>query len=239
MKLLRLDKIIADNTNLSRKDVQKLAKNNLIMVNGEICNKVTEKFNPEEIDIVIDGEHIVLNYKPSVLIFNKPEGYVCANHDDVNLTVFHLLPDGYNSFHCVGRLDLDTSGLLLLTNDGNFSHRLSSPKHHVAKKYYVTLADPYEDSYLIQMQEGILLRGERDKTKPAILEFTDDPYRVYLTITEGRYHQVKRMFGALGNKVVELQRVAIGNLTLPEDLAEGEYLEVDVAEALALINGSD
>lgn len=237
MKPLRLDKIIVDNTFLSRSEVQKIAKKGLITVNGEVVTKVAQKYNPEEIELVIDGELINTKYEPVVLVFNKAQGFVCANSDTEHPTVFSVLPDEYRSFHCVGRLDIDTTGLLLLTNDGNVSHKLTSPKSHVAKKYFVTLADPVEDFYQEEIENGILLRGEKDKTLPAVLELTDDPYQVYLTITEGRYHQVKRMFGALGNKVVELQRVSIGNLSLPEDLEENQFIEIEVSQALKIING--
>ncbi|RKW37748.1 MAG: pseudouridine synthase, partial [Moraxella sp.] len=124
--------------------------------------------------------------------------------------------------HSAGRLDVDTTGLVLLTDDGQWSHRITSPKHHYPKTYLVTLADPVEANYSQACAEGILLRGEKEPTKPAELEILDD-YNVNLTISEGRYHQVKRMFAALGNKVVGLHRWKIGNLTLDDDLGEGEF----------------
>ncbi|RIY35367.1 pseudouridine synthase [Psittacicella gerlachiana] len=237
MKLLRLDKIIADNTSLSRSEVQKLAKNGLIIVNGQTCTKVSEKFSLDNLEIIVDGEQINFAH-PKVLVFHKPKGVICANNDPYgSLNVFHLLPSTYHQFHTVGRLDKDTTGLLLITDDGNFSHQLTSPRKHVSKKYFVTLEEPALESYQEVITEGILLHGETDKTKPGIIEFTDNPFQVYLTITEGRYHQVKRMFAALNNKVIDLHRVSIGNLDLPADLAEGEYFELSVPQALELVYG--
>ncbi|MFC6276591.1 pseudouridine synthase [Psittacicella hinzii] len=237
MKLLRLDKIISDYSHYSRSQVSTLARNGLICVNGEVVKQVSQKFDPTQIEITIDNEPLEIEVEPSVIVLHKPEGFVCANEDGVHRTVFTLLPEKFRKFHCIGRLDVDTTGLLLLTNDGQFSHKLTSPKSHVPKTYFVTLADPVEDNYAHEITQGILLKSEKDPTLPAKLELTDDPYQVYLTITEGRYHQVKRMFAALGNKVENLHRSAIGSYTLPEDLDEGEWIVLTVAQAEKLIRG--
>lgn len=238
MKLQRLDKIIANNSFYSRSQVSKLARLGLIYVNQEPITNPATKFSIDDIVITIDGEILSLTSNESLaIVFNKPAGYVCANEDGMNLTVFHLLPTKYRNFHCVGRLDMDTTGLLILTNDGNFSHSLTSPKKHVAKTYRVILADPIESNYERAFIDGIQLRGEKNPCLPAKLTLTDNPYQVYLTITEGKYHQVKRMFAALGNKVVNLHRHAVGEFELPSDIAEQEYIEYPTKELLDLILG--
>ena len=137
--------------------------------------------------------------------------------------VFTLLDEPLvERLHTVGRLDLDTTGLLLLTDDGQWSHRISSPKHHVAKTYRVWTADPIPQSAIAQFAEGVMLRNEKNATLPAELEIVSET-EALLTIHEGRYHQVKRMFAAIGNKVEKLHREQIGSFKLGADLAEGEY----------------
>ena len=153
----------------------------------------------------------------------KPQGYVCSHDDGEYPTVFQFFDYPLmNKLHTAGRLDVDTTGLVLLTDDGQWSHRITSPKHHCEKTYLVTLADPVEAFYAQQLAEGILLRGEKEPCLPAKMEILDD-YNVNLTISEGRYHQVKRMFAALGNKVEALHRWRIGDIVLDESLEEGEY----------------
>lgn len=123
---------------------------------------------------------------------------------------------------------------MLLTDDGQWSHRITSPRHHCEKTYLVTLADPVENYYQMECEQGILLRGEKEPTRPALLEIIDD-YNVNLTITEGKYHQVKRMFAALGNKVVALHRWRVGKVVLDERLAEGEFRAL-TADEIASFN---
>jgi 16S rRNA pseudouridine516 synthase len=149
--------------------------------------------------------------------------------------VFVLLDEpNIDKLHTVGRLDLDTTGLLLITDDGQWSHKISSPKHECAKTYRAWLADPVEDSAIAQFAEGVMLRGEKTLTKPAQLEIIS-PTECLLTIHEGRYHQVKRMFAAIGNKVVQLHRERVGPLTLDTSLAEGEYRQL-TPEEVSLFN---
>jgi 16S rRNA pseudouridine516 synthase len=150
--------------------------------------------------------------------------------------VFVLLDEpNIDKLHTVGRLDLDTTGLLLITDDGQWSHKISSPKHECAKTYRAWLADPVADSAIALFAEGVLLRGEKTPTKPAQLEIVS-PTECLLTIHEGRYHQVKRMFAAIGNKVEKLHREKIGDFVLDSDtLAEGEYRPLTPAEAAAFV----
>ena len=129
----------------------------------------------------------------------------------------------------MGRLDLDTTGIVLITDDGQWSHRISSPKHHVAKTYRVWTADAIPASAIEQFAQGVMLRSETNPTLPATLEILGEK-EALLTIQEGRYHQVKRMFAAIGNKVDKLHRQQIGNITLPDDLAEGAYRALTAAE---------
>ncbi|MCR6555561.1 16S rRNA pseudouridine(516) synthase RsuA, partial [Aeromonas sp. CPF2-S1] len=163
-------------------------------------------------------------------MLHKPEGYVCSNEDPDHATVFHLLDEpAMGKLHVVGRLDLDTTGLVLITDDGQWSHRITSPRHECAKTYHVWLADPVSEEAISLFADGIYLRNENDKTRPAELEILDER-EARLTIHEGKYHQVKRMFAAIGNKVVGLHRERIGDLALDDELAPGEYRELTEEE---------
>lgn len=231
---MRLDKFICDATGLTRSQAGKVVRQGLITVNGQQAKQpaqqvaLTDQIFLEEQQLQLIG----LRY----FMLHKPEGYVCSTDDPDHPTVFSLLDEPLQErLHTVGRLDLDTTGLVLITDDGQWSHRISSPKHHVAKTYRVWLADPVSHAAIKQFAEGVQLRGEKNITLPAELELISDT-EALLTIHEGRYHQVKRMFAAIGNKVVRLHREKIGGLQLPADLAEGEYRELAPAE-LGLLKG--
>ena len=169
-------------------------------------------------------------------MLHKPQGYICSHEDGDYPTIYQFFDYPLSvRLHSAGRLDVDTTGLVLLTDDGQWSHRITSPKFHCEKTYLVTLADPVEANYVQACADGILLRGEKEPTKPATLEILDD-YNVNLTLSEGRYHQVKRMFAALGNKVVALHRWKIGNVVLDEHLAEGEFRSL-TEEEIAYLGG--
>lgn len=148
---------------------------------------------------------------------------LCSHEDGFNHTAFVLLDEvKMENLHFAGRLDVDTTGLVLITDDGKWSHRITSPKHKCEKTYRVWLADPVQQEYVDQFKQGIELRNEKEPTLPAQLEIIDEK-EVLLTIHEGKYHQVKRMFAALGNKVEGLHRERIGDIYLDEDLEPGEY----------------
>ncbi|MCY6367262.1 16S rRNA pseudouridine(516) synthase RsuA [Actinobacillus pleuropneumoniae] len=207
---MRLDKFIAENTGLTRSQAARALKSGSVKIGDtdEIC------YEGERLEWVDEGQYFMLY---------KPQGYVCSHDDGEYPTVFQFFDYPLmTKLHTAGRLDVDTTGLVLLTDDGKWSHRITSPKHHCEKTYLVTLADPVEDFYAKKLAEGILLRGEREPCLPAKMEVIDD-YNVNLTISEGRYHQVKRMFAALGNKVEALHRWRIGDVVLDENLEEGEY----------------
>ncbi|KKO45149.1 16S rRNA pseudouridylate synthase [Arsukibacterium ikkense] len=225
---MRLDKFICDCTGLTRSQAGKAIRQKLVSINGDVVKQAARQ--------VSDSDQVVLDGKPLAIIglrylmLHKPAGFLCANDDPDHPIVFNLLNEPIvERLHTVGRLDLDTTGLLLLTDDGKWSHRISSPKHHIAKTYRVWTADPIGDDAARLFAEGIMLRGEQDPTLPAELELVTE-HEALLTIHEGRYHQVKRMFAAIGNKVEQLHREKIGGLQLPDDLAEGEYRALTAAE---------
>lgn len=218
---MRLDKFICDCTGLTRSQAGKSIRQGLVSINGEPVKQAARQVSVTD-QVELDGEPLQL-IGPRYIMLHKPAGYVCANDDPEHPIVFTLLDEPLvERLHTVGRLDLDTTGLLLLTDDGQWSHRLSSPKHHVAKTYRVWTADPIPAEAIAQFAAGVMLRGEKEPTKPAQLELVAT-HEALLTIHEGRYHQVKRMFATIGNKVERLHRERIGALQLPADLAEGEY----------------
>ncbi|WP_430456505.1 16S rRNA pseudouridine(516) synthase RsuA [Rheinheimera sp.] len=218
---MRLDKFVCDCTGLTRSQAGKLIRQGEILLNGVLCKQPAQQIKASDV-VLLDDELLQLT-GPRYILLHKPTGYVCSTDDPDHNTVFVLLDEpNVEKLHTVGRLDLDTTGLLLITDDGQWSHKISSPKHHCAKTYRAWLADPVEDSAIALFAEGVMLRGEKDLTKPAQLEIVS-PTECLLTIHEGRYHQVKRMFAAIGNKVVRLHRERVGSLALDESLAEGEY----------------
>ncbi|WP_255461811.1 16S rRNA pseudouridine(516) synthase RsuA [Microbulbifer sp. ALW1] len=227
-KTLRLDKAISQVTDLSRAEVKRAAKQERITVNGVAVTDPSTKVRETD-ELCLDGD-LLTEAGPRYFILNKPLGYVCATKDGEHPTVLDLLDEpNKHKLHIAGRLDIDTTGLVLITDDGQWSHRITSPKHHCAKTYYALLADPIEDGAIEKFEKGIWLNNEKKRTKPAQLEilFRNE---VRITISEGRYHQVKRMFAALGNKVLELHRERIGNIVLEEDLLEGDYRPLSTEE---------
>lgn len=234
---MRLDKFVSASTGLSRKEAARAIRAEEIFINGEPCKKAATPVS-ESPDISWLGQPlqvIGLRY----IMLHKPEGVVSSTDDPVHPSVFMLLDEPkQETIHCVGRLDVDATGLLLMTDDGKWSHRITSPKKQCPKTYIASLADPLSDGQIAdvtqQFANGIMLKGEDDPTKPAQLEMLDD-HTARLTIIEGRYHQVKRMFAAMGNKVTGLHRESIGGLLLDESLQPGEYRQLKEDE-IALFN---
>lgn len=225
---MRLDKFVCDCTGLTRSQAGKLIRQGEILLNGVSCKQPAQQIKQTDV-VMLDEEPLQLT-GPRYILLHKPAGYVCSTDDPDHNTVFVLLDEpNVEKLHTVGRLDLDTTGLLLITDDGQWSHKISSPKHECAKTYRAWLADPVEDSAIALFAEGVMLRGEKTPTKPAELEIVT-PTECLLTIHEGRYHQVKRMFAAIGNKVVQLHRERVGPLTLDATLAEGEYRHLSADE---------
>ena len=219
---MRLDKFLAETTGLTRSQAAKVLRQSAVTVNGKIEKSGAAKVSPDD-EIYYDGERLMWVENGQYIMLHKPQGYICSHEDGDYPTIYQFFDYPLSvRLHSAGRLDVDTTGLVLLTDDGQWSHRITSPKFHCEKTYLVTLADPVEANYVQACADGILLRGEKEPTKPATLEILDD-YNVNLTLSEGRYHQVKRMFAALGNKVVALHRWKIGDVVLDEHLAEGEF----------------
>ncbi|AEC16626.1 16S rRNA pseudouridylate synthase A [Gallibacterium anatis UMN179] len=230
----RLDKFLSEYTGLSRSQATKALRQNLVKVNQQLVKDGALKVSPEDV-VEFDGETLEWVSGNQYFLLYKPEGYVCSHDDGEYPTVYQFFDYPLSSrLHTAGRLDVDTTGLVLLTDDGQWSHRITSPKYHYKKTYLVTLAAPVEDFYLEQCAQGILLRGEKQPTKPAQIEIIDD-YNLNLTIVEGKYHQVKRMFAALGNKVIALHRWRIGQIILDPQLEEGQYRALTDAEVQSFL----
>lgn len=222
---MRLDKFISKATELSRKDCKKILHAGEVTVNGEVVKDSSLHIDEVGDDIEWAGEPLSVAMGNRYLLLYKPEGFECTLKPKEWPIVTDLIDvPQLGSLRIAGRLDVDTTGALLLSDDGGFLHRVTSPKHHVAKVYELTLAEPMteaQQAFAIQeLAKGIMLEDEYDKTKPAELSFSDATH-AKLVLTEGKYHQVKRMMGYFGNKVIELHRASIGNITL-EGLEKGE-----------------
>ena len=211
---MRLDKFMVSTGKLSRSEAGRAARAGRIVVNGVAVKKADSAVDPETDVIALDGE--VLTYRRyTYILLNKPDGYVSATEDGRDPTVVTLLPDELQRiglFPC-GRLDKHTLGLMLLTNDGPLSHRLLSPRHHVSKKYFYTSKFPLTPEEIATLQDGVTLEDGYE-TLPAIIEQREGETQGYITLTEGKYHQIKRMFEAVHNKIVTLERVTFSFLTL-------------------------
>ena len=227
-KLERLDKVIASQGKYSRKDVKKLASSKRILVNDKIANKTDIKVDPEVDVIKIDGEELFVR-KYLYLVLNKPKGYVSATKDNKDKTVLELVPkELFNKdLFPAGRLDKDTTGLMIITNDGMFAHDILSPRKHVDKTYLVTIDIETNEEMVKGFLEGVKLNdGVCKSSKMEIVDFN----KAIVTLSEGRYHQIKRMFGCFGAKVVELHRLSMGHLSIPKDLKVGECRELKQEE---------
>ena len=255
---MRLDKFLANSGIGTRKEVKEILKNKKVSVNDIFVKD--GKIQIDEEKDVVKYENKIVNYKPFVYIMmNKPAGVISATEDNHHKTVIDLLNNNYKTYDIfpVGRLDIDTEGLLLLTNDGVLSHNLLSPKKHVDKKYYVKIARPLSESDIKKLENGIKLE-ENFITKNAKIEIIKNNFEknsenfefienkktennvkenenlVYITISEGKFHQVKRMFKAVGNEVLYLKRIKMGNLWLDESLELGKYRELTEEELNSL-----
>ncbi|WP_273049091.1 16S rRNA pseudouridine(516) synthase RsuA [Pseudoalteromonas sp.] len=217
----RLDKFISHLAEMPRTQARASIKRKEVSVNGEVIT--SHNFQLAEQDEVLhQGEPLVFLGKRYIML-NKPVGYVCANSDELHKTVFDLLDEpNMSDFHVAGRLDIDTTGLVIITNDGEWSHKITSPKSNKFKTYLVETQEPITDEALRQLQTGVMLHNEKDLTRPAIAERLAN-YGLRLSISEGKYHQVKRMLYTVDNKVVELHREQIAGIKLDENLASGEY----------------
>ncbi|MGG8469209.1 16S rRNA pseudouridine(516) synthase RsuA [Rahnella sp. PAMC25617] len=226
---MRLDKFLSQQLGVSRALVLRELRNKRVTVDGEIVKTGAMKISPEQ-RVEFDGNVLDQITGPRYFMLNKPQGYVCSTDDPDHPTVLYFLeePVAYK-LHAAGRLDIDTTGLVLMTDDGQWSHRITSPRHHCEKTYLVNLENPLADDTAAQFEAGVQLHNEDSLTKPAQLEKIEDCL-VRLTISEGRYHQVKRMFAAVGNRVVGLHRERIGEIVMDEDLEPGQYRPLTAQE---------
>ncbi|WP_087972136.1 pseudouridine synthase [Oceanobacillus rekensis] len=225
---MRLDKLLSNMGIGSRKDVKMLLKKKQVTVNGTVVKDSSMKVDSDADDIKVKGE--IITYQQYIyLMMNKAPGHVSATTDTREKTVIDLLREDVLHFKPfpVGRLDKDTEGLLLLTNDGDLAHQLVSPKKNVGKTYYATIAGFVTDEDVTAFQEGVVLE-DGYKAKPGELRIlqSGDISEIEVTITEGKFHQVKRMFEAVGKKVTYLKRLSMGDLKLDDTLKLGEYREL-------------
>lgn len=218
---MRLDKFLSQYTDFSRSQIQQLVKASRVHVNGELAGRTDHKLRGDE-QVMLDGE-IIHPFKNRYIMLYKPLGYVCANTDSEHPVVLDLLDiPRKGELQIAGRLDVDTTGLVLLTDDGQWNHRITAPKQECTKTYRVITANPIQEDVVELFARGVQLHNEKNLTRPAQLELLGS-HSARLQIHEGKYHQVKRMFAATGNRVLELHRESIGNIQLDPQLAPGEY----------------
>jgi len=235
----RLDKILANLGYGSRKEVKALCRKGEVVVDGTQVKDSAEKVDPVNSTIEVKGEKI--NYRKFIyLMMNKPSGVVSATFDNYDETVIDLLDPEYQVFEPfpIGRLDKDTVGLLLITNDGELNHKLIAPKNHVDKVYYAEINKPIDESDIVKFENGITL-DDGYLCMPAKLEVinsNEDGSEVHVTIQEGKFHQVKRMFEAVDKSVVYLRRISFGPLKLDENVEEGNFRELTEEEIELLKN---
>ncbi|MEA4832951.1 MAG: 16S rRNA pseudouridine(516) synthase [Oscillospiraceae bacterium] len=236
MKNIRLDKLLSEMGICSRKEAGRIARNGSITVNGDIYKDSSEIIDISS-EIRVMGERI--EYDPCPLfMMNKPAGLICAADDPRERTVFELLGERERRMELftVGRLDKDTTGLLILTNDGALAHKLLSPKKHVDKIYDVTSDLEFSENDVAAFKEGVFIDRET-KTLPALLQIDSiDPHKALLTIREGKFHQIKRMLNAVDKNVTALKRVCFAGIPLDPSLPEGAFRHLTKEEADMLIN---
>ena len=235
MQTIRLDKLISGAAGMGRAAAKRVVGRGRTLVNGVCVRDPGFHVSPQD-HVVMDGAPLAFPGHV-YLMLNKPSGYVCSTDDPDHPTVLELIPHELRARkpHAAGRLDIDATGLVVLTDDGQWSHRLTAPRHKTAKVYEVQTAEPITADAVAMIESGIHLRGEKRPTRPAKLTLRG-PTHAQLTVTEGKFHQVKRMFAAVANRVVRIHRVRIGGIRLDADLEPGhcrELTENEVQEALA------
>lgn len=218
---MRLDKFITTCSEFSRSQAKKVISKGDVLVNGERVKDSSQKISPND-DVYVLGQKILLPSARYIMLHKPPETVSTSINDD-SRSVMGLLNIGQlEGLHIAGRLDVDTTGLLLITDDGAWSHRITSPKKQCGKRYRVGLADSVQEDAVASFKKGIQLKDEAQLTRPAELTILSSK-EVLLTLHEGKYHQVKRMFAALGNRVVSLHREQVGSIELDKSLNLGEW----------------
>ncbi|MFT4452581.1 pseudouridine synthase [Parvimonas sp. G1425] len=223
---IRIDRFLCHMGIGSRSEIKKSLKTCRVKLNGKFEKNSNTQVDIEKDEVLFDDE-IVIYKEFTYLMLNKPKDYISATFDSKLPTVLDLLEFPYSNMELfpVGRLDMDTTGFLILTNDGKFSYNVTNPKKKVNKKYFVTLRDDITEEQIENLENGIYFEKEDFTTENAKVEEISKR-EIYLTISEGKFHQVKRMLEYVGNEVVELKRVSIGNLNLDEELKLGDYREI-------------
>lgn len=226
---MRVDKMIGNAGLDTRKNIKRNAKKGALVINGEIVKDSSIKVDPF-VDEVFYMGHFVEYIENIYLILNKPAGVISATQDK-DKTVVDLLDDFYLNYDLsiAGRLDKDTTGLILLSTDGKFVHKITSPNSNITKTYEVKTLDPINDSFIEEFKNGVYIKEDDYTARPADLEIVGEREAI-VKVTEGKYHLVKRLFSNLGNEVVSLKRVAIGDLKLDPYLGEGDYRDLTEAE---------
>ncbi|NOS98909.1 MAG: pseudouridine synthase [Methylotenera sp.] len=222
-KKLNIERIISNQGFGTRKQCRLMIVNDEITVNGVVCNDPDATFELENLHYTVKGEPWDYREK-SYLMLHKPSDYECSHKTQHHPTIYSLLPHPLvvRDVQCIGRLDEDTTGLILISDDGQFIHRMSSPKHRVPKVYEVTCKHPMSDEQIAHILKGVQLIDE-DAPIAALACTRISENVIQMTLAEGKYHQVKRMVAAISNRVEELKRIQIGELKLPDDLAVGKW----------------
>lgn len=226
--MIRIDKLISNQTNYSRKEIKNLIKQKRIKINNIVIDKSDIKVEENKDIILVDDKE--LTYKKYVyLILNKPKGYISSTEDKINKTVIDLVPEKYQhrNLFPAGRLDKDTTGLILITDDGAFAHNILSPKKHIKKTYKVVIDKEITEEMIDLFKRGLPLKDEI--CKEAVLEKIDSNTGIVI-LTEGKYHQIKRMFKYFDSEVIELQRIGLGNYYLTNNFKEKECKELTEEE---------
>jgi len=227
-KELRLDRVLSNMGYGTRKDVKRYIRDGLVKVNNEIIRKGSIHVNPYKDVIIVNGD--IVEYREFIYIMmNKPQGVISATYDPRHQTVIDILDDTYKGFDLfpMGRLDIDTEGLIILTNDGKLAHEILSPKKHISKTYYAKIKGIVTEKDGYEISNGIILKDGYEAL-PGYLKILNsgEISEIELTIYEGKFHQVKRMFEALDKKVIYLKRIKMGNLKLDKKLKVGDYREL-------------
>lgn len=228
----RIDKVLANLGYGSRKDIKKMCKSGEVTIDGEVIKDSSSKFDPENSLIKVNGEEVI--YREYIyLMMNKPQDVISATHDNLHETVIDIIDDQFKAFDPfpIGRLDKDTEGFLLISNDGKLAHKLLSPKKHIGKTYYAEVEGRVTEEDIESFKEGVYI-DDNYKTLPAKLKILEsgEQSKIELTIMEGKFHQVKRMFQAVDKQVIYLKRLSMGVLELDKTLELGEYRELSETE---------
>lgn len=227
MNLIRLDKFISERTEYSRSQIKQLVSRKTVTVDGQAVKTSDMKINPDTAKVIVNGSEIRPERYRYILL-NKPDGYVCSTSDNDGESVMNLIPDSMKTKNMfpAGRLDKDSLGALLITDDGDLAHRILSPKRHIPKIYIVKLDRPFQSNYVNLFRDGLQLASGEVCLPAEVRRCELSEKLAFVQLHEGKYHQVKRMFSAVGNHVQILMRVSLGSLVLPEKLASGQCMEL-------------